>query len=196
MLIGLKNFTALKGPVPIWPGEVSMLVDTIGSKADSRTHTRVTVSKISVAALMVLVMCSIAGAGGKQAKASGNAAERQIRSVLDKQVTAWNAHDLQGFMAGYWKSPDLSFFSGGTRESGWDQTMQRYIDRYTGAGKEMGKLDFSELQIEVLGPRAAFVRGKWHLKLASGDAGGLFTLVFRRTPNGWKIIHDHTSTSQ
>jgi uncharacterized protein (TIGR02246 family) len=148
--------------------------------------------KAATAAGLVILTCVIANGKPRQAKS----AEREIRAVLDRQVEAWNSHKLDGFMAGYWKSPDLTFFSGGTREAGWDQTMQRYIDRYTGEGKEMGTLDFSELKIELLGPRAAFVRGKWHLKLNKGDAGGLFTLIFRKQDGGWKIIHDHTSTSQ
>jgi|HubBroStandDraft_6_1064221.scaffolds.fasta_scaffold07429_8 ketosteroid isomerase-like protein len=165
-----------------------------GNRGQSKTIAR-RLSKFTVAAVAAIIICSIANGRARQsAEASGTAA-REVRALLDRQVVAWNAHDLEGFMAGYWKSPELTFFSGGTREAGWDQTMRRYIDRYTGAGKEMGTLDFSELQIEILGPRAAFVRGKWHLKLTNGDAGGLFTLIFRKLPNGWRIIHDHTSAA-
>jgi ketosteroid isomerase-like protein len=59
----------------------------------------------------------------------------------------------------------------------------------------MGHLDFSELKIEMLGNRAAFVRGHWHLKMTTSEAGGLFTLTFRKFATGWKIVHDHTSSS-
>jgi beta-aspartyl-peptidase (threonine type) len=59
----------------------------------------------------------------------------------------------------------------------------------------MGHLDFSDLEVETLGPDSAFVRGHWNLKMASGEQGGLFTLVFRKFSDGWKIIHDHTSAS-
>jgi ketosteroid isomerase-like protein len=166
-----------------------------GNPAQFKAIVRILI-KVTASAAAAIVICSIANGRARQAEESSGASAREIRVLLDRQVVAWNAHDLEGFMAGYWKSPELTFFSGGTRESGWDQTMRRYIDRYTGAGKEMGTLDFSELQIEVLGPRAAFVRGKWHLKLTNGDAGGLFTLIFRKLPNGWKIIHDHTSAVQ
>jgi ketosteroid isomerase-like protein len=150
---------------------------------------------IMAAAITMLVILSASPGAAHSMRTSKNEVATEVRAVLDKQVVAWNAHDLKGFMAGYWKSPELTFFSGGTKQSGWDQTMARYIDRYSGPGKEMGVLDFSDLRIEVLGPRAAFVRGKWHLKLASGDTGGLFTLVFRKFHDGWKIIHDHTSVT-
>ncbi len=119
-----------------------------------------------------------------------------IRAVLDRQVAAWNRHDLEGFMAGYWKSPELTFFSGGNVTKGWDSTLERYHRNYQAQGKEMGILEFSDLNMQLLGRSAAFVRGRFHLKMSSGkEPTGIFTLVFRKFPEGWKIVHDHTSTS-
>lgn len=121
-------------------------------------------------------------------------ASKQIRYTLDQQVAAWNRGDLPGYMRGYWNSPELSFFSGGTVSRGWQSTLERYQKRYQGEGRAMGKLDFSDLSIEMLGEQAAFVRGRWHLKMPDGkEPKGLFTLIMRYTPHGWKIIHDHTS---
>lgn len=117
---------------------------------------------------------------------------REIRSTLDKQVASWNARDLEGFMAGYLRSPELSFFSGVTKTSGWDSTLDRYRKRYQSEGAEMGTLDFSELQIEPLGPDSAFVRGRWRLKMSAGEQSGQFTLIFRKVGGIWKIVHDHT----
>lgn len=133
------------------------------------------------------------------AKQKGNAEPKavgEIRQVLERQVDAWNHRDLEGFMKGYWRSPDLTFYSGGTMVSGWEETLARYRNRYQSTGKEMGKLEFSDLQIELLGPGAAFVRGQFHLKMDSSKSDGLFTLTFRQFTDGWKIIHDHTSTAQ
>ena len=117
-----------------------------------------------------------------------------IRALLATQVDAWNRGDLEGFMAGYWKSPELSFISGTTETRGWEPTLERYRKKYQGEGKEMGKLDFFDLRVEMLGPEAAFVRGHWHLQMKNGqEPGGLFTLVLRKFADGWRIVHDHTS---
>ncbi len=120
-----------------------------------------------------------------------------IRQLLQKQVDAWNRHDLEGFMAGYWNSPELTFFSGGTETKGWEPTLERYRQRYQSNGAEMGKLEFAELQIVQLGSESAYVRGRWHLTMPEGkEPHGLFTLVFRKFPEGWRIVHDHTSATQ
>jgi len=125
---------------------------------------------------------------------SGKAA---VEQVLRVQQDAWNRHDLEGFMAGYWKSADLTFFSGAKQTSGWQATLDRYKATYASPGHEMGKLEFSGLRIEMLGSDAAFVRGSWGLTLSDGKTPhGLFTLVFRKFPEGWKIVHDHTSAAE
>jgi beta-aspartyl-peptidase (threonine type) len=120
-----------------------------------------------------------------------------IENVLKTQQDAWNRKDLEGFMAGYWNSPDLTFFSGAHIASGWQGAIERYRKTYQGQGKEMGKLDFYDLRIEPLGPDSAFVRGAWHLTMTDGKtAHGLFTLIFHKFPDGWKVIHDHTSAGE
>lgn len=120
-----------------------------------------------------------------------------VESVLRAQQAAWNRHDLDAFMSGYWNSPELTFFSGAKESKGWQATMDRYRATYQSAGKEMGHLEFSELRIEPLGPDAAFVRGVWQLTMSDGKTPhGRFTLVFRKFPDGWKIIHDHTSAAE
>jgi ketosteroid isomerase-like protein len=121
------------------------------------------------------------------------APEQEIRTVLEEQDVAWNRGDLDGFMKGYWNSPDLSFYSAANKTRGWQATLERYQKKYKSEGKEMGKLTFSELDIELLGPTSAVVRGRWHLKMSKEEPHGLFTLIFKRFPEGWRIVHDHTS---
>jgi len=120
-----------------------------------------------------------------------------IEQVLHTQQAAWNRHDLEAFMAGYWNSPELTFFSGAKESDGWQAAIDRYRATYSSPGHEMGKLEFSGVRVETLGPSAGFVRGAWQLKLPDGKTPhGLFTLVFRRFPDGWKIVHDHTSAAE
>ena len=122
---------------------------------------------------------------------------KAIERVLRKQQEAWNRHDLEGFMAGYWNSQELTFFSGAKEHDGWQATIDRYLATYGSPGHEMGKLEFSGLQIEPLGSDSAFVRGSWQLTMSDGKTPhGLFTLVFRKFPPGWKIVHDHTSAAE
>jgi len=120
--------------------------------------------------------------------------EQGIKHMLVSQVEAWNKGNLQGFMKGYWNSPDLTFFSGATVTKGWEPTLQRYQQRYQGQGKEMGKLEFQDLNIDLLSRRAAVVTGKWQLTMSDGkQPHGLFTLIVKRMQGGWHIVHDHTS---
>jgi ketosteroid isomerase-like protein len=126
-----------------------------------------------------------------------NTPSAEIEQVLRQQQDAWNRHDIEAFMTGYWNSPELTFFSTGKEVSGWESTLARYRRTYQGEGKEMGKLEFSDLRIQPMGMDAAFVRGAWHLTMTDGKTPhGLFTLIFRKFPEGWRIVHDHTSAAE
>jgi beta-aspartyl-peptidase (threonine type) len=126
-----------------------------------------------------------------------DAARAAVERVLRTQQDAWNHRELAAFMAGYWNSPELTFFSGAKEQHGWQATIDRYRATYASPGHEMGKLEFSSLRIELLGADAAFVRGAWLLTMSDGKTPhGLFTLVFRKFPEGWKIVHDHTSAAE
>jgi beta-aspartyl-peptidase (threonine type) len=146
--------------------------------------------KASAAALIVSSFFVAAGGSAAASEAEVTA----IRKVLDDQTVAWNRGDLPGFMAGYWKSKDLTFFSGKEPQLGWDATLARYEKRYRAEGKEMGKLLFSELDIKVLSPEFAVARGSWHLEMKAEKREGLFTLIMRKMDQGWLIVHDHTSS--
>ncbi len=116
--------------------------------------------------------------------------------VVAAQQDAWNAGDLEGFMAnGYWDSTELAFLSGGSWTTGYRPVLERYRRRYVEGGAEMGSLAFSRLETVPLGPDHALVRGRWDLDFdAQDDVGGLFSLVFRQFPEGWRVVHDHTSS--
>jgi ketosteroid isomerase-like protein len=147
--------------------------------------------------LPIFILATSLHAIAQTASRDNGTEARAIERVLHQQQAAWNRHDLEGFMAGYWNSQELTFFSGGKEQDGWQATIDRYLARYASPGHEMGRLDFSGLRIEVLGQESAFVRGSWKLTMSDGKTPhGLFTLIFRKFPDGWKIIHDHTSAAE
>lgn len=115
-----------------------------------------------------------------------------IIRVLDAQQTAWNRGDVDAFLEGYWRSPELTFSGSSGIARGWDGVLERYRKAYPDRDA-MGRLDFSDLEFRFLGPDAALVLGHWHLARAKGDVGGVFSLVWQRFPEGWRVIHDHTS---
>lgn len=115
-----------------------------------------------------------------------------IRGVLTAQQAAWNRADTGAFLEGYWHSPDLTFSGSNGVTRGWEGVLERYKRNYPDRAA-MGQLDFSNLEFRFLGPDAALVLGKWHLKREKDELGGVFSLVWRRFPEGWRIIHDHTS---
>ncbi len=119
----------------------------------------------------------------------------EIRNVLQSQQEAWNRGDIDEFMNGYWRSEDTVFVSGDEVTRGWQKVLDRYKTKYSDRAK-MGTLTFSNLEITPLSNDSAVVLGSWELKRASGNPHGRFTLIFRRFPEGWKIVHDHTSAAQ
>ncbi len=147
-------------------------------------------------ALCILVI-PIVGVAAPASEPQTSEAEAGVRAVWNTQAAAWNRGDLPGYMAGYWKSPDLVFFSNGAATRGWQATLDRYRAAYQGENRHMGHLDFPELEVVVLGSDAALVRGRWHLTMPDGkESDGMTSVVFRKLPEGWRIVHDHSSRAQ
>jgi ketosteroid isomerase-like protein len=117
-----------------------------------------------------------------------------VRTVLDAQVEAWNRGDIEGYMAGYWRSEKTIFISGDSVTRGWETVLARYKKGYDSREK-MGTLTFSDLEITTIGNGAAVANGWWHLQRAKDEPHGRFTLIFRKTRQGWRIVHDHTSSA-
>jgi ketosteroid isomerase-like protein len=134
------------------------------------------------------------GLGLAPAQTSGErVADREaIDVVLRAQQSAWNRADVDAFLEGYWYSPELTFSGSSGVARGWDAVLARYKKNYPDRAA-MGQLSFSDFEFRFLGPDAALVLGKWHLQREKDELGGVFTLVWQRFPEGWKIIHDHTS---
>jgi ketosteroid isomerase-like protein len=121
--------------------------------------------------------------------------EAEIREVMSAQTAAWNRGDIDGFMNGYARSGATEFTSGDKLTRGWQTVRDRYKKKYDDREK-MGMLTFSELKITHLCGDAALVIGRWKLVRKGDKPHGRFTLLFRRTPAGWRIVHDHTSAAE
>jgi uncharacterized protein (TIGR02246 family) len=144
---------------------------------------------------LILAFCALAPAARSSDDPTSRQADRSaIRAVLNAQQEAWNRGDIPAFLIGYWHSPYLTFSGSNGIFRGWDAVMARYKKNYPDRSA-MGTLDFSNLEFRFLGPDAALVLGHWHLKREKDELGGVFTLVFQRFPEGWRITHDHTSAS-
>lgn len=147
-----------------------------------------------------LVSAVVAGAascapGGSARRAAAPADTAAVRALLGTQVEAWNRGDLEGFLAGYRRSDSLTFYSGGTASRGWQAAHDRYHRRYVEGDAEMGRLAFDLHALEPLDAEHVLVKGAWALELPTGSPHGLFTLVVRRLPAGWRIVHDHSSVA-
>lgn len=116
----------------------------------------------------------------------------EITSVLQQQADRWNDGDVDGYMAPYWRSPELTFTAGGKVTRGFAETTERFRKAYPDRAA-MGRLTFSDLEIHPLGWNAAWAMGRWRLD-ASTNKSGVFTLVLRRIDGQWVIVHDHTSS--
>ena len=157
--------------------------------------------------LLILFACSVfviapsTGLGQKSTNQSTRTSSSEksriidaVRAVLEAQRDAWNRGDISGYMDGYQRSPDIIFISGDSITRGWQTVHDRYKKNYDSREK-MGTLTFSDLETTVYNNSLAVMIGRWHLQRPTDAPHGRFTLVFRRTRQGWRIVHDHTSSA-
>ena len=150
--------------------------------------------RITALAVLLMALVSTPRAPNLSAASDERESDRAaITKILATQQGNWNQGNVDAFLEGYWRSPDLTFSGSGGIARGWDGVLARYKKNYPDRAA-MGQLDFSGLEFHFLGNDAALVLGHWHLARARGDIGGVFSLVWQRLPEGWRIIHDHTST--
>lgn len=152
--------------------------------------------------LLPVIMLMLAGLGQANAAAASatGADEAAIRQVMERQQAAWNRGDVADYMRGYKDAPDTTFVGASVRK-GYQAILDSYRRHYT-SKEQMGRLGFSAIEVRLL-PGAdgavhyAAVTGRFHLdRTVHGEAGkddGVFSLLWEKTPQGWKIILDHTS---
>ena len=173
-------------PITRWTLGLAVLVFFSACSSSSRTTAELQPPRPGVAAGALPSMAEpVAG--------SDEIAE-EIRAVLDAQVADWNAGNVRGFMNGYSRTDSLYFISNGTLRTGWQNNLYAYVRNYPDRAS-MGTLSFEDLHIHVLSPDAALVFGRYRLIRTDDEPLGLFSLIFRKEADGWRIIHDHTSSS-
>ena len=144
--------------------------------------------------LRYFLVAAILGSTSLSAQPSRPDITLEISAVLKMQQDAWNRGDIDAFMNGYSRSDETLFVSGDDVTRGWQKVLDRYKKKYSDRA-EMGTLTFSNLEITPLSNDSAVALGSWKLNRANDQPHGRFTLIFRRLPEGWRIVHDHTSAA-
>jgi uncharacterized protein (TIGR02246 family) len=162
---------------------------------------KLTVSRALLYSILVFIAVLVAIRPDSAQVANDHPADRKaIQAAIDAQADAWNRADIPAFMQTYENSPDTTFIGTKVRK-GYGPIFERYKSAYT-TPEQMGKLTFSDIDIRLLPSSSgkveyAVVTGTFHLqRSAHGEAkkdDGIFSLVWRKGPQGWKIILDHTS---
>lgn len=142
--------------------------------------------------IVTLGMCCAILGQETPAKSDSQVDTQAITNLLNKQAADWNRGDIPAFMAGYWQSKFTEFESDSGIFRGWDGVLTRYQKSYPNRAA-MGHLTFSGLEIHVLCPDSAYVIGKYRLDRADDTPQGVFTLIFKKVPEGWRIVNDHTT---
>lgn len=146
-----------------------------------------------LAVIAAFVAATLLAARQNPARAASQVDTQAIARVLETQVADWNRGDIPAFMGGYWKSPDTEFENDGGIFQGWDDVLRHYQSNYPNR-LAMGQLTFSGLEIHVLCADSAYVIGKFRLDREKDRPQGVYTLIFRKFPEGWRIVNDHTTT--
>jgi len=142
--------------------------------------------KLIISVLLVILCCAKPGNEINTIKI-----QNEIQSLMDHQKKSWNEGNIEGFMAYYWNSENFTFQSGNKRLQGWNKLLAMYQENYS--GENMGKLDFTDIEIDVLSNDFAYVLGRWKVTTMDTSKEGLFTLIFKKFDVGWRIIVDHSS---
>ncbi len=145
--------------------------------------------------LLVALVVAGCAAGAPSVRTLPPGDRAAITLVLGHQVAAWNRGELAAYMDGYARTPALVFTSGGEVRRGWQQALDHYQARYATDPKAMGTLGLAIESIDAVGADGAVVLGRWVLTGSPHPGRGVFTLVLERRPEGWRIVHDHTSVS-
>lgn len=145
--------------------------------------------------LFLLALLLATAACMRPATYDAEAEERAIRQVIADMETAWNRGDFRGYMAGF-RNPDVVFVSRGEIQRDWQGTLEHYIRDYGGAPERRGRLHFSDIRVEMLGPDAAQLISHYRLDRAENPQDGINTRLMRKIDGRWVIALNHVSSKE
>lgn len=154
-----------------------------------KTVKKFTMRPIFLFAALMMLSCNSNSTKENSHNFSESEVSTAIKKVMAAQETAWNNQDLSGFMEGYWKNDSLKFYGSKGLTYGWDNTLANYKKAYP-TKAESGILKFIINDISKIENSAYLVFGEYYLKRNTGNANGIFTLIFKYVNGEWKIIAD------
>lgn len=117
----------------------------------------------------------------------------QVAEILDEQAAAWNAGDLDGFMASYALSPETTYIGATGLITGFDGIRARYAPSFE-PGAERDSLHFTDLVARELDQRFGIATARYVLtRDGETTSTGPFTLVMMRVEGDWEIVHDQSA---
>lgn len=146
-------------------------------------------------ATVILLVASLTSCSERSTEPTLSKGEQDaILEVMEKQATAWNSGDIEGYMEAYLKDPELRIASDRGLSRGWTHIMELYASNYP-TSEMMGELSYKDIQITPLPPDHAQVFGRYVLSRPEPipTSTGHYTLLFKKTSDGWRIIHDHST---
>jgi ketosteroid isomerase-like protein len=112
-----------------------------------------------------------------------------VTNTLDAAAEAWSSGDIEAVMATYVADEPLLVLLGDTPLKGPDAVRAALEARAAQPGG-LGQMTyewFETLQFDV---NTTVVSGRVVVRRDARTSRGLFTRVLRRTPDGWRIVHD------
>jgi uncharacterized protein (TIGR02246 family) len=122
---------------------------------------------------------------------------QQVYDVLLKMLDRWNAHDIEGHLGVYWKSPELLVVIDSEQFNGWQQLHDSYVNGYPNRDS-MGFISPTRIQVKLLKPDLALVLTWWSISFPTSKQTvvGNTTMNLQKFDDGWKIVASHTSTTE
>jgi uncharacterized protein (TIGR02246 family) len=122
---------------------------------------------------------------------------QQVYDVLLRMLDRWNAHDLEGHLDAYWKSPELLAVIDSEQFTGWQQLHDSYVNGYPDRNS-MGYINPTRIQVKLLKPDLALALTWWTISYPNSkqQVVGNTTMNLQKFEDGWKVVAAHSSTAE